>query len=73
MKDKGDDEPRVLRLRINWGRVVIVVPVLAFVLCLTSMVLAFISKRVVEALVMATMCGVNLGMVLVILWYTRKE
>lgn len=60
-------------MKINWGRFVLVFPVLAFALCFTSMVVAFIAGKVVDALVMMTMCGVNLGAALVIFWYTRKE
>ena len=60
-------------MKINLGRLTLVFPVLAFALCFTSMVVAFIAGVVVDALVMMTACGVNLGTALVIYWYTRKE
>ncbi|MDD5547108.1 MAG: hypothetical protein PHO67_08160 [Candidatus Omnitrophica bacterium] len=58
---------------VNWGRLVIIFPIITFVLCFTSMVWSFIDRNVVDGAVMATMIGVNLGMVLVILYYTRRE
>lgn len=58
---------------MNWGRLVIVFPVLSFAMCLATMVLAFIRGEVVSALVMATMCGVNLGMVSVIFYFTGRK
>lgn len=60
-------------MKINWGRLTLLFPVLAFALCFAAMVMAFIDGELVDALVMMTVCGVNLGAVLVILWYTREE
>lgn len=57
---------------VNWGRLTLMFPIIAFVLCFMAMVWAFIDRRFVDGAVMATAAGVNLAMVLVILWYTRR-
>ena len=58
---------------INWGRLVVIVPCLAFALCFMTMVWAFIDHDPGQGAMLATAGGVNLAMVLVILYYTRRK
>lgn len=58
---------------VNWGRIAIIFPIMAFVLGFIGMVWAFIDRVVVDGVVCATTMGVNLGMVLAILYYTRRK